>query len=85
MISLDLDLENLLAVALNLCNGLHGFIQSGSEGYVITPARQDLDWSIESEHEIKQVQNIPRTEMIQDAGRRKRGIFPADFHSQHIQ
>ena len=58
-------------VALNLCNGLNGFIQSGNEGYVITPVGKETDWNIESEHEIIRVSNIPRND--KNFNRRKRG------------
>ena len=47
-------------VALNLCNGLHGFVQTGNDGYVITPIDGGFKHGIESEHEIVRVQPIPR-------------------------
>ena len=36
-------------MAVNLCQGVQGYIQTGEEGYVITPAGGA---SLESEHEI---------------------------------
>ena len=36
-------------MAVNLCHGVQGYIQTGEEGYVITPAGGP---SLESEHEI---------------------------------
>ena len=43
-------------VALNLCNGLHGFIQTGKDGYVITPVKGDFSPGIETEHELLKIQ-----------------------------
>ena len=47
-------------VALNLCNGLHGFIQTGNDGYVITPVEGGFKQRIESGHEIVRVKPISR-------------------------
>ena len=45
-------------VALNLCNGLHGFLQTGNDGYVITPVDGGFKKGIESDHEIVRVKPI---------------------------
>ena len=50
-------------VALNLCNGLHGFIQTGNDGYVITPVDGGFKPGIESDHEIVRVK--PLTQMME--------------------
>lgn len=47
-------------VALNLCNGLHGFIQTGSDGYVIAPVDGPFKHGIESDHEMVRVKPITK-------------------------
>ena len=50
-------------VALNLCNGLHGYIQTGNDGYVITPVDGGFKQGIESDHEIVRVKKL--TQMME--------------------
>ena len=54
-----------VSVAVNLCQGVQGYIQTGEEGYVITPAGGA---SLESEHEIMRLTGRGRDR----AGREKR-------------
>ena len=57
----------VISVALNICNGLNGFIQAGDDGYVIAPSQYSV--SIESEHDLIKVTPIKQ---IEPYGKRKR-------------
>lgn len=52
-----------ISVALNVCNGLHGLIQTGQDGYMITPV-DNHNHDIESEHEVTRVSPINRNDFM---------------------
>ena len=63
----------LISVALNVCNGLYGLIQTGQDGYMITPVDNHIH-HIEAEHKLIRVNPIQRNEMVQDRHINKREV-----------
>ena len=65
-------------MAVNLCQGVQGYIQTGEEGYVITPAGGA---SLESEHEIMRLSGglgREKRNTESEAGGRRRNNLTGD-------
>ena len=68
----------LFKVALNVCGGLTGLIQAGTDGYVIEPVRSKL-LTIESEHIVTKVPKIPRNVDVAKDKRRVKRVAQGTF------
>ena len=61
----------MLAVAVNLCDGMTGYIQAGKDGYVIEPVEGQLSY-IESEHILIKVPLVGRNISVNQKGTREK-------------
>ena len=62
-----------ISVALNVCNGLYGLIQTGTDGYMITPVDNHIH-HIEAEHKLIRVNPIQRNEIVPKSHISKRDV-----------
>ena len=62
-----------ISVALNVCNGLYGLIQTGKDGYMITPVDNNIH-HIDAEHELIRVNPILRNEIVPKSHISKRDV-----------
>ena len=79
------DLTSLVAV--NVCDGMTGYIQTGTDGYIIEPVIGEF-LDIESEHVVMKVPPIARNESVEkDEIRMKRevvGILTYQIFSNYL-
>ena len=74
-------------MAVNICDGMTGYIQAGADGYIIEPVQGEFS-NIESEHIVMKVLPIARDESVnKDEIRGKRevgGILTYQIFSNYL-